>query len=532
MRGFILFLISASFLGNVLSGQSEERIKELVKLYIEQLKSTEKDTRGIAAEKLSQIGPPAKMAIPPLSALYGEEKNPWVRKMVLTALWKVGGEYKSAQAIILKALKKDPSNEVKAVAISICGSIGQRMGEEVVPYLLSLTKEPEELIRKESLLALKKMGKLTQENVAETILDVMSSERDSVILAICAEILGNIGETGKGVAPSLIESLKKSNPRLQVAAARALGKIGTSGEDAVPTILQYLKSPEENIRLEMILALKDYGPNGSKKAGTYLKEAAKDKMNSWPTQKAAIEALGRMGPLADKSIEIYLNTLAKEKDKKKAEIAGVAQKALETLQYLKNQGAIDNVNRLLGTFAGSDKKEIDKAKEEIEKLGIVIFPRLAEALREAERQGKQYVCDSLRSNKWTEESKDLLLAIAETAIYGTPEAKVSALKVLGNSGALGKDLLPYIVDGLSSEVEEVQLAATNALGDLGGEFGKDGILSLTYALKDAKASVRMASITALEKMKASSAKQAVEQALAEESDENVKQKMQAVLGKL
>lgn len=529
----VIFLFLFFICWNVpASAQSEERIKEMVKTYIENLKSTDKDTRGNAADKLSQIGPAAKTAIPPLSALYGDEKNPWVRKMILIALWKVGGEYKSAQDTILKALKKDPNNEVKAVAINICGSIGQRMGDEVVPYLLTLTKEPEEIIRKEALIALKKMGKLTHASAPETILEVMSNERDSLMLSLCADILGNIGESGKGVVPSLIESLKKSNPRLQVASARALGKIGAGGEDAVPTILQYMKSPEEDIRLEMILAVKDYGPKGSKKAGTYLKEAAKDKLNSWKTQKAAIEALGNMGPLADKSIETYLNTLAKEKDKKKAEVAAVAQKALENLQYLKNQGAIENLNKLIAIFAGSDKKEIEKAKESLAQLGPVTYPSLTGALREAERQGKQYICDVLRNTKWNEETKDLLLAVAETAIYGEPEAKVSALKTLGNAGVFAKDMLPYIVDGLTSETEAVQIAACDALGDLGGDTAKDGILSLTYLLKDAKPFVRMASITALEKMKASSAKPAIEQALAEESDEKVKQKMQAVLGKL
>lgn len=282
----------------------------------------------------------------------------------------------------------------------------------------------------------------------------------------------------------------------------------------------------------MILALKDYSVKGSDKANSYLKAACKDKNEE--IQKAAIEALGSLGPLADTSSIRYLESLAKKKDKGKSqEFAELAEKALQNLHYLANQETLQKLPVLLGQLSQQDKKIVETAIEELTKLGEVIIPDLTRALRDEERLGKASICIVLSRLKFTEEQKELLLAVAETAIYEEPEVKIQAIRTLSKQGSLAKDYLPYIVDGLLSDSPEVREVAAEALGDL-GSLAQDALDSLIQCLKDSEPTVRMAVATALGKMReaASKAKEPLKEAIQQENDEKVKAKMENTLEKL
>jgi len=264
---------------NALADQGEEAVPKLV----EALKDEE--AAYWACLVISEIGPPAKAAVPALVGLLGSEDLS-LRREAMLALAEIGEAAAPAVPELVKSLDCPVNNTPATYAL---GAIGQLPAEAeakiaqnadgadpilaaVSAWALARTK-PDDAARMQKavrLLVARLMGDdpKVRAAAAQALLDLQpapeiarpiweaaieNAEEEKVVAALDA-----MAGLGAAVVPRLIDALENEKTRPYV--AYVLGKIGPAAKDAAEPLAGLISDPNPQARREVLFALARIGP--------------------------------------------------------------------------------------------------------------------------------------------------------------------------------------------------------------------------------------------------------------------------------
>ncbi len=208
------------------------------------------------------------------------------------AAWALGHAHGGAALetdALVRALREDPSNGVRAAAAQALGTIGASASGPV-PWLLDALGDPSEAVRHEAARSLSALH-LAAEDVPRLTAALASS--DDYVSAFAAWSLGNLGKEARTAVPALARALARE--KTDAVVAGALARIGPSAADAVPVLVGFLETGTPDRRWRAARTLGRIGPPAVA-AVPALTAAVGDPESL--VRLHAVRALGRVGPAA------------------------------------------------------------------------------------------------------------------------------------------------------------------------------------------------------------------------------------------
>ncbi|MDD3906313.1 MAG: HEAT repeat domain-containing protein [Candidatus Omnitrophica bacterium] len=219
---------------------------------IRALKSQDRRTRWESVIALSEMGPPAKAAVPALAkALRDHDAD--VRHGAATALTNKGP---AAISVLAEALEDTDAGVRREVAIAL-GNIGAP-AKVAVPTLVKTLRDPYSYVRREAVIALGKIGPSAKAAIpvlAEALRHHDINVRREAVIA-----LGEMGPPAEAAVPALTKALEDPDEDVSRKAVIALGKMGPSAKAAIPALAKALRGYDINIRQEAAIALVKIDP--------------------------------------------------------------------------------------------------------------------------------------------------------------------------------------------------------------------------------------------------------------------------------
>ncbi len=378
-----------------------------------------------------------------------------------SALAEKGAEAKEAVDALITALR-DKSPEVRGQAAKALGAIGEA-AQKAVPSLLNLVRRDPKA-REAAAEALVKIG----EKAAKSLAEMASTPRvytDASIRQTAVTALGELGPKLKSgpIKANVVSALKKalSDPdkKVPLLAIEALGKMGADAQDVLPTLIKsYFDHKDAAVRRASIVAASKIGAEVKNGPPTSLMSGLKGALkDSDPgVRKAAVEALGAMGPKA-KEVVVALLGLFEDKD------AGVKMAAIAAVGQI-----------------GADSKAAAKAFGDLLKdqnVGPKVRQTIAGALLKMGKTGVPPLIDALKDENYFIRI-EVLNAMAQ-----------------GDGGIIPHEAVPYLLTGLSDPNTNIKKQSQACLDKLGKNAG----VALAAALKNKDEKVQLAAAKALEK---------------------------------
>lgn len=375
--------------------------------------------RARAAAILGNLGPAAHSASAKLQELLGDADDS-VRCQAAEALRAIGDVSEETAAILLHMLR-EPSPQIKIAAMHALTA--SRDEKRVVPRLLPLLDEPDELVRREAADMLKTFGALPAS--ATPVLVAGLTNADNQVRAETAETLGAIGAPAADTIPALIRAARDDSDRVRVKAVQALGKMGAAASEATETLAQALEDEDHHVSALAAQALGEIG-SPAQPASTGLSQAL-EHMNAGVRRQAAA-ALGKIldeAPgVADPAVLDSLKKATRDED------AAVRAQALTALATV--GGATDLLMRGL-----------EDASPNVRQAAVAAL-------------GDQ--------GDWDD---DALAAMARMLSDSNDEVQAAAAQAVGKTGRATQAALIGLVRQLQNDTMDVQSAAIQALGKLG-----------------------------------------------------------------
>jgi HEAT repeat protein len=253
---------------------------------IRALKSQDRRTRWESVIALSEMGPPAKAAVPALAkALRDHDAD--VRHGAATALTNKGP---AAISVLAEALEDTDAGVRREVAIAL-GNIGAP-AKVAVPTLVKTLRDPYINVRREAVIALGEMGPPAEAAVPALTKALEDPDEDVSRKAVIA--LGKMGPSAKAAIPALAKALRGYDINIRQEAAIALVKIDPA---AISIFIAALEDANAGDRYEAVIALGEM--DSPAKAGASY---------AYVGLEAAI-VLGMMGPSAKAAVPALTKAL-------------------------------------------------------------------------------------------------------------------------------------------------------------------------------------------------------------------------------
>jgi len=206
----------------------------------EALASREAGLRVNAATALGKLGDPRSVDVL-ARALF--DPNALVRQAASRALGRIGDE--NAARALLAGLR-DPNLMVRAQVVRALGETRQSLAISALePILLAKSDEPNAPLRAEAAKALEAMG-----SFGVSALERGLDNGDPTVRFYAARSLGNIGNPT--AISALVKRFDDPNPAVVAESVSAAGRLG---EPAIPRLLEALDSSRANVRLNAAKAL-------------------------------------------------------------------------------------------------------------------------------------------------------------------------------------------------------------------------------------------------------------------------------------
>ncbi|HYX70831.1 MAG TPA: HEAT repeat domain-containing protein [Terriglobales bacterium] len=271
------------------------------------LHSSDNARRAAAAQRLGNMGPEAREALPGLEAALGDDST-LVQSAAASAIAKIGGMPALAEAMkspnpraradllmamwsiprspatdeqrwsLLAAALRDPAPQVRQYAVRALGPMGPAAAP-LLPQMSALLYDPDSSVRVAAVDTLDKMGSL------EDLAKALSSSDKNVRLAA----LGDLQHYGLQALPVLTAALENEDAAEVGQAADMLGNLGSPAVAAVPALRRVLGRPEPWLRRRVVVDLERIGGPDAEAA---LQQAGDDP--SLLVRGAALAALQRM----------------------------------------------------------------------------------------------------------------------------------------------------------------------------------------------------------------------------------------------
>jgi HEAT repeat protein len=305
---------------------SKKSPKELVDLL------RHEDLRDQAADRLREMGPNAREAVPELIAAL-QDPNDAVRYEAASVLLHIGPD---AEAAIkpLADLAKDQHEEneaVRSIAVNALGHIGPK----AIPILTDLLQDSDVFLRRKAADVFGVMGPQAQDAVAALIrafedesFDVRWNARGSLerigkvavpqLSTACEEgksftrvyaawaLIRIDSKANKSAVQSLAASLNNPNPKIRADAAWALSDAKADAEPALVALIGAMRDEDGHVRCNAAEALAGIGANAFPAVpvlATSLSDANAE------VRCAAAGALGKIGPKASGALPALIEAL-------------------------------------------------------------------------------------------------------------------------------------------------------------------------------------------------------------------------------
>jgi len=321
------------------------------------LQSPSIGTRVSALWDLRIDGPLGVEALPELIQSI-QDNDDFVRKEAAVTLGLLGPAAESAVPPLLEATLLESESSTRVAMLSAITRIA-RKGENVVPKVTVLLKDPNPIIRAGAAKALGAFGALAIFAMEEVI--PLINDADEEVHENAIQVVSAIGSGAESAIPSLIHVIKTGDGPQRAHAVNALGKIGIASE----TVLKVLHKA----------AVQDEDPG---------------------LRYSAIEALGNLGPPA-KSVTASLEGLLASEDADTSVQAAVAlakidgrfDQALQTFQDHLPKALLAFTSQL-ATLSESEKNVYKQIVDALQNLSLVLVPTLLERLRRSDQEGEAF----------------------------------------------------------------------------------------------------------------------------------------------
>lgn len=236
-----------------------------------------------------------------LLAAIGNEKESRVRKEIISAM----SRFPEVCALGLESLivaLKDPEPTVKvaaAEAIAIAATEAKTMVKSAAPGLVPLLKDPEKSVRIAAIYSLGRIQPEGASTVAETMAEMLGTEKDADIKRELIASIGLLGEKSDVVVKALAAALaEKESDEIRRAAARTLGTFGTDAGGAADVLFKAFTTDKvKDIRVDAVRAFGSaLGPTGIKARLKDLRpQLDPTKQPDFEVRLALVEEIGALG---------------------------------------------------------------------------------------------------------------------------------------------------------------------------------------------------------------------------------------------
>jgi HEAT repeat protein len=294
------------------------------------LKDSDASMGATAARALGAIGPAAKDQAGALAEVTGDAKTPTeVRVACAEAMAAIGPGAKAASASALTALLGSPDRELRRAGVRGAGGVGLA---EATPQIVGiLQKDAFSAMRTEAARALARLGPSVKDPAAVALLKKLaagSGTPDSQQIWAATAVARIEGDPAPALAVirkalAMKGDAKTNATPLRIQALEALEELGPAGSAALPQVEKAATEGPAEARARATAALAAFDKASAVEVPK-LAELLRDK--DVTVRRAAVEALGRLGPLA-KPAAGNLQTLVQAND----ELADAAADALERI---------------------------------------------------------------------------------------------------------------------------------------------------------------------------------------------------------
>ena len=192
----------------------------------------------------------------------------------------------------------NPADRAKAADLLVAG------GAAAIPLLRSFLADPDEVLRREFLEIIRRLGPLA----VPLLVELLASEEAFLRLQAVGILIDLAPET-ESAQLALIRALQDADPLVARDAARALGALGGKAAPAVPDLVQALASRDDHLRIYAAEALASIGPAAAA-ATPALANALTEPVAG--VRWAAGEALAAIGPSAAPAVPQLIAALKDE----------------------------------------------------------------------------------------------------------------------------------------------------------------------------------------------------------------------------
>jgi HEAT repeat protein len=328
---------------------------------------------------------------------------------------------------------------------------------KTLPELLTFTKQKDEQIRFDALIALGRMGYKAEPAIPQ--LKALLNDENKQIRVTTALVLWKIGPDPTTAVSALTTLLKDDELEDRLAAAEALGRIGPDAKAAVPRLVELLSNGMELVAAAS--ALKQIG-QGEEQAVAKLAEVAKNSKYHYTVRGAAIDCMAQFGPKVIPILGGLLSDKVNEVQRYAADaLRKIGPEAVPTLTEALKDNSVNAYE--IAIALGMIGPKANQAIPALTNLATPAFTNLATYKGE-------------RSAIWAlgqigPEAKSAVPTIIRTLADSESDplfnSKEEIILALGRIGPDAKQAVPAIIKYLNNDLATVRKAACEALGGIG-----------------------------------------------------------------
>ncbi len=264
---------------------------------INTLKSGDLEQQNRALDRLMELGPRAKAAVP---ALIDALKIRTISISAAATLGAIGAEAKAALPALIETWKN--SKEDYLVRARAADAVCEIAGPSAIPLLVHGLTEKNANTRSIAAEALGQYFPKATETIP-ALIEALKDENADVCITIAC-ILHEF--VGRACVPALNRALKHSNPAIRVAVADILLTFNASDFAAIAVAIDSLNEPSSTVREKAGQALERAGPAGEPGIKNLAKAVGDADSN---VRKRAVSALSAIGPKAKEAVPVLIKAL-------------------------------------------------------------------------------------------------------------------------------------------------------------------------------------------------------------------------------
>ena len=414
-----------------------------------------------------------------LSTILQQSESPDIstRKSSIQNLSKKAHTSPEALSALLKALQ-DTNWQVRSVAACAVG----KQGAGVVPKLLQLLASKDEGARIGATLALAEIGP----DAAPAVSTLCVMLRGDTWEARCAALaaLNRIGPSAREAVPLLIGFLKDSNLTLRMLATDALGSIGIDDKGAEAGLLEALGDTSPELKARVLRALAHCGVSSPEALDLVAKQLAEKNDR---VKESAAELLGSLGAKAAPAVTALSAALGEENPE-------VRRKCAVALGKI-GPAAAPAIPALRNIVFGAPWVAVEGAAwDALARIGPATVPDLLDIIAQTDYR-RQIAARVALTRIATEFPPAAFLTALKS---NKDDIRVAAARLLGQIQPARQEVVLALVEACDDKVNEVRLAAADALKNL----EVDALPSVLGMLKDERTRLRAQAASILAKSSA------------------------------